>query len=586
MKKANLNAPPGLDQETFKRLYDVCKKIVSSLDPDEAMQSIIDSAVELTGANCGSVALLNPTSGKLEILASRGLPVRAMSVQLDMGRGVTGWVAANGQSLLVHDVRKDSRYISIRAKVRSELACPLEINGHVRGVINVDSDKISAFTEIHKNILIELSSLAARVVDNIWKHEQVRHRAALFSTLTRVGQTINSSLTLETILNVVVRESCELIGGKVSSIMLFDELDNQALQVKATFGGGAAYSDRERKIFLEDSIMGIVIRRAKPLQVANIYESHRYQNTEMARSEGLVSLLSVPLKNADQILGTLNVYKGVTHSYSNEEVDCVSALAELTAIAISRANLYQEMTEKERLMNQNDKLSALGLLAAEVAHEIRNPLTVIKMLFHSMNLEFDESDPRQEDSRIIIEKMDHLNQIVERVLRFARSSEPVITDVNLNKELDDLMALIRLKLDQKNISLQKKLIPSIPVIRGDALQLNQAILNIVLNAIEAMDSGGRLSIKTSISGRAPNPGSPDTRKVVLEIRDTGKGIPVDIQKKILSPILHSTKAAGTGIGIALVKKIIETHKARLVVKSVPGTGSVFKIYFHQNPPFD
>lgn len=570
----------------FRKLYDVCKVIVSNLDPDQALQGIIDAAVDLTGANCGSLALLNPTSGKLEILAHRGLTPKARSVRLEVGRGITGWVAATGEPLRINDVRKDHRYVAIRSKVRSELACPLEIEGQLRGVINVDSDSINSFTEVHQSILQELSSLASKVIGNAWKHKQVLHRAALFSTLTRVGQTINSSLTLEETLNVVVREACDLIGGKVSSIMLLDELQQDILQIKATFGGGEAFTDRDRKVYLEDSLMGIVVRRKKPLQVSNIYESNRFQNVEMARSEGLVALLSVPLKNADAVLGTLNVYKGQAHNFSNEEVDCVAALAELAAIAINRAQLYQEISEKERLLNQNDKLSALGLLAAEVAHEIRNPLTVIKMLFHSMDLQFPVGDPRIEDIRIITEKLDHLNQIVERVLRFARSSEPVITQVHLNRELNDLISLFRIKLDQRHIQLKKQLAPDLPVLRGDPLQINQAILNIVLNAIEAMDTGGTLTIKSSLVPHKSKVPDPNGHQILLEIRDTGKGIPMDIQKKILSPILHSTKPAGTGIGMAVVKKIIETHKARLIVQSHPGRGTVFKIYFLQFPPFD
>ncbi len=573
-------------QEIFRRLYGLSRDIVSTLDPDESLQKIIDAAVDWTDADCGSVALLNPTSGKLEILACRGLNSRARAVRLEVGQGITGWVAATGMPLLVNDVRKDSRYVTIRSRVRSELACPLEIDGHLRGVINVDSDRVSAFSPLHQEVLTELAALAARIIDSTWRYEQARHRAALFVTLTRVAQTINSSLTLEETLNAVVRESCDLIGGKVSSIMLFEAEDREALHVKATHGGGEAYTNRERKVLLEESLMGIVVRRRKPLQVSNIYESRRYQNVEMARSEGLVSLLSVPLVNSDRILGTLNVYKGEAHNFSNEEVDCVAALAELAAIAINRAQLYQEITDKERLLNQNDKLSALGLLAAEVAHEIRNPLTVIKMLFHSMNLEFPDGDPRREDARIITEKMNQLNEIVERVLRFARNSEPVVTDVDLNRELEDLISLFRLKLDQKNITLQKKFSTRVPVIRGDRLQLNQAILNIVLNAIEAMDGGGTLTLRTSpVNPRTRTDGS-DRHSVVLEIRDTGKGIPFDIQKKILSPILQSTKSAGTGIGVALVKKIIDTHKARMVVQSNPGAGSVFKIYFQENPSFD
>src|SRR5207248_7952447 len=110
----------------------------------------------------------------------------------------------------------------------------------------------------------------------------------------------------------------------------------------------------------------------------------------------------------------LNVYTGQPYSFSNEEVRILSALAELSAIAIEKARLYERVVDVEEQLRQNEKLSALGLLAAEVAHEIRNPLTVLKMLYHSLDLKFPEEDARAEAPRVIEEKMQHLNRIVEK----------------------------------------------------------------------------------------------------------------------------------------------------------------------------
>src|SRR5205085_7779532 len=135
----------------------------------------------------------------------------------------------------------------------------------------------------------------------------------------------------------------------------------------------------------------------------NVQTSTRYQSTDVARREGLVALLSVPLIFAGQAIGTLNVYSGRPYKFSDEEVRILSALAELSAIAIEKARLYERIVDVEEQLRQNEKLSALGLLAAEVAHEIRNPLTVMKMLYHSLDLKFPSDDPRTKDARIISE---------------------------------------------------------------------------------------------------------------------------------------------------------------------------------------
>src|SRR6202034_2364500 len=183
----------------------------------------------------------------------------------------------------------------------------------------------------------------------------------------------------------------------------------------------------------------------KALQVANVQADSRYQNVELARRENLVSLLSVPLVFSGQTIGVLNVYTAKPYNFSNEEIKILSALAELSAIAIEKARLYERLVDVEEQMRQNEKLSALGLLAAEVAHEIRNPLTVMKLLYHSLDLTFTPNDPRAKDSQIIEAKIEHLNKIVEQILDFARTTEPNFSRVSLNELVEELGLLVRHK---------------------------------------------------------------------------------------------------------------------------------------------
>src|SRR5207237_10842172 len=115
---------------------------------------------------------------------------------------------------------------------------------------------------------------------------------------------------------------------------------------------------------------------------------------------------------------------GKPHLFSNEEIRILSALADLSAIAIEKARLYERIVDVEEQMRQNERLSALGLLAVEVAHEIRNPLTVMKMLYHSLDLKFPKGDPRAKDAELMGAQMELLNRIVEQILDFARTPDP------------------------------------------------------------------------------------------------------------------------------------------------------------------
>ncbi len=547
--------------------------IHSTLDAQEALQLILREAVRLMRAASGSVVLVNPTSRYVEIHASYGLPPELADCRLPVGVGITGWVARTGQPARVGDVTRDPRYVRLRAEVRSELAVPLLLNNEVRGVLNVDADRIDAFTPEDQTLLQELALQAARVIQNTWLYEQLRLKARLFESLASVGQAINSTLNLADALQVITREASQLMDARMASLLLLDE-SKEWLELRASHGAGPDYIARPR-LSVAESLVGNVVRRRRPVQDENVQTSGRYQNVRLARQEGLVALLSVPLLFGGQVLGVLNVYKGEPHVFSNEEVRILAALAELSGIAIEKARLYERIVDVEELLRQNERLSALGLLAAEVAHEIRNPLTVMKMLFHSLDLKFPPGDPRTQDTKIMGEKMDHLNRVVEQVLDFARSTEPQLVPVNVNQLLDDLSLLTRHKLRQQRVEIVRDLAPHLPAVQADATQLEQAFLNLTLNAVEAMPKGGRLTVTTRVIRQ------PRTRKepthVVIEFTDTGAGMTEEQQKKAFSSLLATTKAKGTGLGLAIVARVIETHRGEVKIQSKPGEGTTFTI---------
>jgi signal transduction histidine kinase len=575
-------SPTELEQlkgryERLNLLYHVGNVIHSTLDPQEALQLIVNEAVRVMRASSGSVVLINPTTNFLEIQAAKGLPENAAELKLRVGEGITGWVARVGQPARVGDVASDPRYIMLQRGVRSELAVPLEVNGEVRGVLNVDSEKGNAFSADDQELLEALAVEASRVIHNTWLYEQLRLKARLFEALANVSRIINSTLNLDDALQVVTAETCILMGAKMCSLMMLDE-SRDHLDLRASYGAGEVYLSKPR-LSVAESLLGVVARRKKPLQVANVQVSTRYQNVEVARREGLVSLLSVPLLFAGQAIGTLSVYTGMPYSFSNEEIRILSALAELSAIAIEKARLYERIVDVEEQLRQNEKLSALGLLAAEVAHEIRNPLTVMKMLYHSLDLKFPAGDPRNKDARIISEKIEHLNKIVEQILAFARTSEPKLAPVNLNQLLDELGLLVRHKLKNQNVSWKTQLEPDLPAIAGDATQLEQAFLNLILNAAEAMPNGGTLTItaKAATTGRAEN----RTPLIIVEFRDTGEGMTEEQQLRAFTSLLSTTKRTGTGLGLAIVHRIIEAHHGKLTLRSKRGEGTVIRVMLPQ-----
>jgi signal transduction histidine kinase len=555
--------------ERLQLLQQVGEVLHSTLEPQPALQLIVREAVRVMRASSGSVVLLNPTTRLLEIQAAINLPADASELKLRVGEGLTGWVAKTGQPALVSDVTADARYVMVQKNVRSELAVPLRVNDEVRGVLNVDSERADAFTAADLELLTALAAQASRVIQNTWLYEQSRLKARLLEALVRVGQSINSTVSLDEALQVVTREACQLMRAKMCSLMMLDE-SRAWLELRASTGAGAAYVKKPR-LSVEESLLGIVARRKKPIQLENVQTSARYQNVVIARMEGLVSLLSVPLLFGGSI-GTLSIYTGEPYQFSNEEVKILSALAELSAVAIEKARLYERIVHVEEELRQNEKLSAIGLLAAEVAHEIRNPLTVMKMLYHSLDLKFPPGDPRAQDHAMMGRKMDHLNKIVEQILDFARTSEPQLAEVNLNQLIDDLGLLTRHKLRQQNVQLVRELAPDLPLVTADATQLEQAFLNLTLNAVEAMPDGGTLTISTKTERAGAL-----SKRVVITFADTGAGMTEAQRKNAFSSVLHSSKKKGTGLGLAIVRRVVETHRGKLEIKSRRGKGTAISI---------
>ena len=559
--------------ERLEALQRVSRVIHSTLELRESLELILSEVMSLMPATSGLVALVNPTTRFLEIEASQGLSPQVRSMRLRVGEGAAGWAARTGRPLNIEETLRDARHLPLRRGIRSELAVPLRVAGEVRGVISVHADTPAAFQGGELALLEDIAALASPAIRNTWQYEQARLKARFLESLVRVGQIINSTIGLDEALQVVTREARSLLQAKMCSLMLLDD-SGEWLDLRASHGAGTAYRAKPR-LSVGESFVGIVLRRRKAMQLENVQVSGRYQNTAVAREEGLVSLLSVPLVFAERATGTVNLYTGEPHTFSDEEVRLLSAYAELSALALEKARLYDRTVAVEEQLRESERLTSLGLLAAELAHEIRNPLTVMKMLHHSVSAGFPADEPRANDLRVMGEKMDHLNRIVDRVLDLARRNEPELAPVQVNRLLDDLGILTRHKCRAQQVDLVPDFDGRLPEILGDPTLLEQAFLNLTLNALEAMPSGGRLSIRTRPLPLYPRTAEPT--HVLVRFRDTGIGMPEEQRQRAFTSLLSSTKPKGTGLGLAMVARVVEAHEGQIRIWSRPHRGTTISM---------
>ena len=491
-------------------------------------------------------------------------------MKLKPGEGITGWVATTGKPLRSGDVREEKRYFSINAKVRSEMAVPVEMRGQVVGLLNVDSTTVDAFSQRDEERLVDMASEAAQWLELAWEIDQLRLKSRQLTSLVDIGQMIISETNFDEILNQITVQTLRLMKARICSVFLLNE-EATELVLRACEGGTQAYRDKPN-LSVEDSLLGSVVKRRKPFAVVDVFEEKRYLQPEIALEEELVSMLAVPLVFAGKVQGVLALYTQKRHRFSNDEIKLLTALGDLSAVAIEKGRLLARVVDMEEKLRASERLSALGLLAAEIAHEIRNPLTVMQMLFHALVESMPMDATSQRDAELISEKMRQMNRILDQVLSFARSSEPTKEPLLAEQLIDDVFLLTRHKLLRQGIDVRSTVAGSLPPFRADRAQIEQVLLNLILNAAEAMPGGGVLRLSATREMLEDKP------HIVLGVRDNGQGMSQVQVDNLFAPFL-TTKESGTGIGLAIVKKIMENHQSKLQVESKLGQGTKFKLFF-------
>ncbi len=231
---------------------------------------------------------------------------------------------------------------------------------------------------------------------------------------------------------------------------------------------------------------------------------------------------------------------------------------------------YQMLKQRQEQLIRSEKMAALGQLSAGIAHEIRNPLTSIKIFIQSLEKEIDLDENQEEDFRIIMKEIDRINENITRFLNFARPEEPLFQAINTSALMKNTVNLLAAKLKNSGIRLDISLPDDHPPVEGDPKQLAQVFLNLLLNAVEAMPQGGTLTIRSAVKV------NPDSHQDLLQlvIKDTGHGVPEKDRPYVFDPFF-TTKEGGTGLGLSIVYSIVQKHNGRIEVKSELGKGSSF-----------
>jgi signal transduction histidine kinase len=244
-------------------------------------------------------------------------------------------------------------------------------------------------------------------------------------------------------------------------------------------------------------------------------------------------------------------------------------------VLIDRINMTMADLEKNRrLLARAEKLAALGKVAASVAHEIRNPLTAIKMLIYSMREELATDDEKRKDLAVVLKEIDRLERFVQNFLQFARPPDPVLAVTNVNETVHETLTLLAPRLQQNHVEVREVYPFDQQKIIADADQLKQVVMNLILNAVEAMPKGGRLTAET-LQGRA-SAESDGKEWVQIRISDNGHGIPAELLDSIFDPFVSGRKN-GVGLGLSVAHQIVHRHGGWIEAANNEDGGTTFTV---------
>jgi len=387
-----------------------------------------------------------------------------------------------------------------------------------------------------------------------------------YNTFREISKAVHSSTDLKEVLDLAVCKATEALGAK-GAILRILNLDTDELELSAAYNLSEAYLAKGP--VTQKNLITDLYRQSRVIVIEDIHHDPRIHYPQEVASEGIRMVLDTSLSFRNHIAGILRIYFDEARPVSDEERDFLVSLADQCALAIEKNRLIEAQKNKfDLLALQTEKLSALGRMAAGIAHEINNPLAGILLFSSNLFKKVPDEGPLKEGLGIIMRETQRCKFIIQELLEFARDKEPRKTPANITTIIQKSLNILENEFRLRHIRIEKDLAPDLPDGCVDANQLEQVFVNLLLNAAQAIDEGGTITIRSRAN--------PARREIVVDIIDTGCGIPAENLGKIFEPFF-STKKNGSGLGLAVSFGIVKNHQGRLEVISRPGQGSHFTV---------
>ncbi|WP_298820041.1 GAF domain-containing protein [Chloroflexus sp.] len=522
----------------------------------------------------------------VRLIAQRGLRSQFDQITLYAGPGsLIKELCRLGSAMYHPDVQTVPSWQKVPDSdiIRSWIGVPLRVDQTIIGVLTIDKWTPDAFTAEDVAAAQMFGEQVAVVINNVRLLREAQERARQFQVLQQFSVRIGALRSIDQLLD----EASELLHRSFGYYqVLIGVIEGENLVIHAA-RGHLMHQRPWQQIFpplpITSGISGWVIHHAQPAIVNDVTRDERYVHHPSLPKTAAEMI--VPVLVDGQVFAVIIIESEIKGIFSQSDLDLVMAMAHLIGVTIANIHHDSELQRAREQLIERDRLRALGELSSGVAHDFNNLLASILGHVQLLLTEYDDPHLREGLRAIELAALDGA-ATVRRLQGFAQTSQSTPNSaVDLNQVVEESLALTRPRWRDEAqsrgimINVRTELAP-LPIIAGNAPALRELVINLVLNAIDAMPDGGTITLRTAL---APS-NLLGEAAVMLSIQDTGIGIDPSLHERIFAPFFSTKGARGTGMGLAIARGIAQQHGGKITLESEPGRGSTFYIWLPIGQP--
>lgn len=418
------------------------------------------------------------------------------------------------------------------------------------------------------------------VLDLQREFDNLVHQRQELASLYAVAGDLAAATELPDLLQSIIDKALVLVGAERGFVVLVRPSGEQYIAAARRFAAGEVEATDEA---FSSSLINRVLHSREPILTTNVQDDSRYELSQSIIMQNIRSVLAAPLIARAELQGAIYVDTRLSaRPFGEAELRLLQAMASQAAMAIRGARLYEDVRESNAQLRaaldelrqtqgqlvQAERLAAVGRLAANVAHELRNPLMVMRNAIYYMERlmgagKLDSPDVFRRYLGKLDGEIERQNKIINDLLFFSRNRPRQLSVVDLNAILDE--ALMRVAMPE-SVKVERNLAEDLETLHADGDQLQQVFINLISNAVQAMPEGGALKVRSWAEGDY----------ALVEVADTGVGIAEASLARLFEPFF-TTKEKGIGLGLSVVKGIVEGHRGEITVRSTVGQGTAFTV---------